>query len=261
MLDADDFGYVRDWQLLRHSPWYGAKVWNYVDVLKLWWHERRLHKLYSAVVRCSDEDRLRHPADNVVVIPNGTRIPPATNRSPDQRILFVGDIGYEPNRQGLEWFLLEVWPKIRSRVPAAALDIVGRKPPPDIVAANGKHGVCVHGFVEDLAKVYAQAACSVVPLLAGGGTRLKILESLAHETPVVATTLGAFGIPADASHGLVRADHPDTFADHCVACLSQPQLHTAPAAAGRQLVRDQYDWESIRRRVAELALRVATAPS
>jgi glycosyltransferase involved in cell wall biosynthesis len=256
ILDGDDFGYVREWLLLRNSPAYGAKVWNYLDVAKTWWWERSYSKRFTAVVRCSKQDAERHPGPNVVVIPNGTTVPESIDRRLSPRLLFVGELGYLPNQQGMEWFIREVWPTIRHRLPEARLDVVGRNASPAIEAMHGQLGIEVHGFVKDLDAMYQQAAVSVVPLLAGGGTRLKILESLARGVPVVSTTIGAFGIDLDEAQGLLRADAPDALAKQCIDVLQNARFQEA-AMRGREAVKSVYDWKTIQRQVTELALRFA----
>lgn len=261
ILDGDDFAYVRNWHLLRNSPWYGAKLWNYLNVAKLWWHERRLAKEYAAVVRCSDEDKSRHPAPNVHVIPNGATMPAEIHRRPEKCVLFVGDLGYEPNAQGVEWFLESVWPRVRDSLPSARLELAGRLPSQSIRRADGRDGISVLGFVDDLGTTYARSACSIVPVLAGGGTRLKILESLAFGVPVVSTSLGAFGITAGMEHGLRTSDTAASFADACIECLNSPEEWNHRALAGRALVGQRYNWMAVRARMTALATLIATAGS
>jgi glycosyltransferase involved in cell wall biosynthesis len=255
VLDGDDFLYMREWLLLRSSPWYGAKVLNYVDVAKLWWLERSFPRRFSFVVRCSREDRDRHPAANVVVIPNGTLVPSTVCRSPQRKVLFVGHLDYAPNVQGLEWFLDEVWPLIRERVPEATLDIVGKDPGPSMQRVNGKRGVTVHGFVKDLTDLYRTAALSIVPLRAGSGTRLKILECLAHAVPVVSTNVGAYGIGVGVQQGVDLADTPERFAACCVALLVEPDAGRLWATGGREFVGSNYDWRLVQQQVKRLAHR------
>ncbi len=259
VLDGDDFEYVREWLLLRTSPWYGAKIWNYVNVAKLWACERRHHRRFTRVVRCSEPDAALHPAPNVVVIPNGTRVPDAVDRAPERRALFVGDLGYEPNRQGLEWLLRDVWPLVRTRVPDARLDLVGAHAFAALERANGTNGIVLHGFVPDLEPMYRTAAVSLVPLHAGGGTRLKILESLARAVPVVSTRIGAFGLPFGAEHGVDLADAAAPFAERCAAWLTAPDADGSRALAGRAIVAREYDWRAIRARVAALARETVLA--
>lgn len=257
ILDGDDFSYVRNGQLLHNAPWYGAKIFDYADLAKLWLWERSLPRRYSVVIRCSEIDRLRQPATNVAVIPNGADVPASFVREPGRRALFVGDLGYAPNAQGMEWFLAHVWPRVRRELPDAEIDVVGRAPPGFAERHSGRDGVVVHGFVPDCDAAYRTASCAVVPLLAGSGTRLKILEALARAVPVVSTTIGAAGIDAAAEQGLERADDPAAFAARCAACLARNDADDAAAAAGREWVREHYEWTAVQARVAALARSTA----
>ena len=260
VFDGDDFSYVRDWGVLRSTPWYGSKIWDYLDVVKVWAWERTCGRRFSLVVRCSEEDRVRQKAKNAVVIPNGTNVPSTLRREPERRALFVGFLGYLPNALGMEWFLSAIWPRIRARIPDAMLDIVGLEPSARIVQAHERDGVLVHGYVADLSPYYERAALSVVPLLAGGGTRLKILEAIGRAVPVVSTTLGAFGIPLNEPQGLVRADAASQFADVCSSILADPNHDIQSCAvAGRQVVMHSFDWSVVRRSVAEVVRRAVVS--
>jgi polysaccharide biosynthesis protein PslH len=257
ILDGDDFEYVREKALLGSSPWYGAKAWNYLNLAKLWWWERSWAKYHEAVVRCSNEDRVRHPAPNVVVIPNGAYIPEFCQRAPEHRLLFVGLMSYPPNSEAMQWFVERIWPRVRQEIPDAVCDIVGKHPPAFFQELPADSGVVAHGFVHDLAPFYRRATASIAPLRAGSGTRLKILESLAHAVPVISTSLGAFGIDAGVDQGLHRSDTEDEFAAQCIAQLRRPDAYQQAAESGREFVRENYDWNAIQSRVAHLARRVA----
>ena len=258
ILDGGDYEYVREWHLLNRTPWYGAKAVNYVNLAKLYWWERRLPRWYARVIRCSPQDWKRLPANNVIVVPNGTELSAVTRqRSPEQRVLFVGSLGYAPNQMGVAWFVSNVWPGIRREIPAAALDIVGEDPSLELRDQCGKNGVSVHGFVADLSPFWRRAAVSVVPLLAGAGTRLKILESLAYEVPVVSTTVGAFGLELSANEGVWRVDDPIGFGDRCCGLLRAPNEGILAAREGKNVVATRYNWQHIQNQVANLARDVA----
>lgn len=257
ILDGDDFDYVREHALLWSSPWYGAKLFNYLNVIKLWWWERSWAKVHNVVIRCSNEDCDRHPAPNVVAIPNGAGIPDTYPRTPERRLLFVGLLSYPPNSEAMHWFLAKIWPRIRSQVPDAECDIVGRYPPAFITQQPAASGIIAHGFVRELAPFYQRAAATIAPLRAGSGTRLKILESLAHAVPVVSTSLGAFGIPAGLAEGLSRCDSEELFAAACIDRLCAPEQHLGAAIIGREFVRNHYDWNAIQAQVAELVHQVS----
>lgn len=257
LLDGDDIEYVREWMLLRSADWYGAKVLNYVNVAKLAALERSFCSRFTHVVRCSDADRKKFNAANVSVIPNGTTVPSVIQRSPGSRVLFVGLLSYSPNADGLRWFLNSVWPLVRQENPTATFDIIGRDPPQPVKEHHQRNGVIVHGFVDELSSWYGQAACAVVPLRAGGGTRLKILESLAHATPVISTTIGAFGIEAEEVQGLYLRDSAHDFAEQVVKVLRSPTAFQRFADCGRELMRRRYEWTAIENSVAKLAQSVS----
>jgi glycosyltransferase involved in cell wall biosynthesis len=260
MVDADDLEYLREWSLLNQYPWYGAKIWNYINAAKLYFWEQSLPRWFDCVIRCSEADRLRHPAPNVSVIHNGADIPEmCTRRQGAGRVLFVGSLSYAPNVHGMQWFLSNVWPVVRRQVPTAALDLVGRGPTADLLQSHGREGISVHGVVKDVTPFYESATVSVVPLLAAGGTRLKILESLAREVPVVSTTIGAFGLGTRKEHGVLLADHPEIFAKRCIDALQNPAALQASARNGREWVRQHYDWRVIREQVARLAQSIVSA--
>lgn len=257
VLDGDDFEYVREATILHATPWYGAKACNYLNIAKLWWWERSWARRHRMVVRCSAEDRDRHPAANVAVVPNGSVIPMHCERAPEPRLLFVGLLSYAPNDHAMDWFLNKVWPLVRREVPDAACDVIGKDPSAGVMQHHGQSGVEVHGFVRDLAPFYRRAAASIAPLHSGSGTRLKILESLAYAVPVVSTHLGAFGIDAYEAQGVHRGDTAEEFAAHCVAHLRLRPALQENARAGRELVQRSFDWSAIHRQIADLAMQAA----
>jgi glycosyltransferase involved in cell wall biosynthesis len=265
VLDGDDFSWIRDLGILRNIKGYGAKVLEYIDVLKMRQLELRCPNKYSYVIRCSDEDAKLQGGKNVIVIPNGTDVPAVANRKPGARLLFVGLLSYEPNRMGTEWFIRSVWPSIIKNVPNAHLDIVGKDPSNEILSASGKNGITVHGFVNDLTEFYESAAVSIVPLHAGGGTRLKILESLGRGVPVISTTIGAYGIPLTEFHGLIRRDNAEAFSTQCINALQTDTAEIQRAAQrGRVAVSENYDWKLLRKAVSGVAnslLSVKESPS
>lgn len=260
ILDGDDFDYVREYMMLRTTPWYGTKVLNYANVLKLAHWERRLPRWFARVTRCSEADRMRVPAENVVVLPNGTEISAdEVCRRPENRLIFVGSLNYPPNLEGMEWFLSKVWPRVRVQIPDLCLDIVG-----SLSAAAARRwevvpGVRVHGFVPELKPLWATAAISVVPLLAGAGTRLKILDSISSAVPVVSTTVGAFGLDLFDADGVYRADGPDLFAESVIRILHNPTPFQQSAMQGRETVARVYNWERIRVQIGNLTREVARA--
>ena len=227
---------------------------------------RRLHRSAlasaDAVLVCSDDDaRLLAPATAhlpVVVAPNGVDLERFQVGEPpgDQRVLFFGSLAFPPNRDGARWFVREVWPRVRARVPGATLRVAGRGAPPEVIALQQVPGVEVVGEVPDSATTYADADVVVVPLRIGTGTRLKALEAMAAGRPVVGTTIGLEGLGLDEldadPDAAVRADDPTALADEVVRALEDSDHARRVAAAGRRHVEERFGW-------ADLADHLASA--
>ena len=168
---------------------------------------------------------------SVVTVPNGVaprpepEAPARLAEGAPLRLLFVGTQSYEPNRQGLDWFVREVVPLLRERVPIA-IDVVGPgRRGPELP------GLRYVGRVDDLEACYRQAHAAVVPLLAGGGSRLKVLEALAHGVPLVSTPIGIEGFELrDGEHALI-AGEPAGLA-HRLEALESSLRSDARMAAG-----------------------------
>ncbi len=208
---------------------------------------------YDLVVSPSPEDAALL-GSRVVVVPNGVdlgRFRPSPVPA-EPRIVFTGALHTLPNRDGIGWFCQSVWPLIRDRIPAARLDIVGSRPPAEVLALGNQPGVAVHPDVPDVAPFLSQARLAVVPLRIGSGSRLKVLEALAAGRPVVATTIGVGGLQTRAGNDLLVGDDPESFTAAAVTVLTDPRLADTLAQRGLALVRERYSWETIGQRYAEL---------
>jgi glycosyltransferase involved in cell wall biosynthesis len=123
--------------------------------------------------------------------------------------------------------------------------VVGSRPPAELLTLNGTgQGINVTGYVEDPTPYQRQAAVMIVPLLAGGGMRVKILNALAEGIPIVSTTLGYEGIEVMPGRDILVGDTPGEFADQVLRVLNDPVLGRQLAANGRKLVEEVYDYRS-----------------
>jgi glycosyltransferase involved in cell wall biosynthesis len=159
-------------------------------------------------------------------------------------VFTMGSMHYPPNADGIRWFAREVFPRVRAALPSATLTIAGRKPPRDLVqwAGDESRGVRIEGHVPDLVPFLSGAAAVIVPVRAGGGMRVRILEAFARGVPVMTTTVGLEGIDAIPGRDVLVADEPLGFAGGLIRLLQDPALQTRLAEAGRRLAVERYDW-------------------
>ena len=170
---------------------------------------------------------------------------PSVQRKPHE-LVFIGSMDWLPNDDGIRWFVEHVWPHLQSQIPDVHLTIVGRSPSVSLrrLAAT-RVGITITGSVPDVRPFLNQASISVVPLRIGGGTRLKIYEAMSMAVPVVATTIGAEGLPlVDGDHILI-ADDPAAQVNAIVALLSAPAKARKMAEAARNYVRNHFGWETV----------------
>lgn len=175
------------------------------------------------------------------------KILPVQRTEDSLNILTMGTLYYPPNADGIRWFFQDVFPLIRQRVPKATLTIVGKNPPKDFVrlAADPDSGVVTTGFVPELDPYFAASALTVVPVRAGGGMRVRILEAFARAMPVVTTTVGLEGIDARPGDDVLVADSPEDFARSVVHLFQDKALQRQLSANGRRLVEEKYDWQVV----------------
>jgi len=219
---------------LREAAWYGRQ-------------ERLLLPRFRRVYVCSAGDRetiiSRLPGLAVAVAPNVVSPPGEPAGLPgDGEILFVGNLGYYPNQEGIDWFCGQVLPPLR-RLAARpfTVRVAGGGLPPRLARRlTGHPEVVLAGPVADLEPLYRQARLAVAPVRAGGGTRIKVLEALVRGRPVVSTLAGAEGIAAESGRGLLLADRPAGFARHCADLLAQPELAAGFGRQGAALVRERF---------------------
>lgn len=160
-------------------------------------------------------------------------------------IVFVGSMDWMPNHDAVSYFFDAILPAIRRRVPACTVGVVGRTPPPSMIElARRDPRVTVTGTVPDVRPYLWGAALSIVPLRIGGGTRLKIYESMAAGTPVVSTTIGAEGLEVSDRENIRLADTDQDLAAACVELIQNQGERDRLARAGQALVSARFSWDA-----------------
>lgn len=222
--------------------------------------EARLCDQMDLCLVCSEPDEralralgVRKP---IRVVPNGVDLDyfhiGGADRVAGDAIVFVGSLDYAPCERAVWYFCTEILPLIRRQRPGTHFLAVGRNPSQrlrDLEAST--RGFELTGQVEDVRPHVWSAAVSVVPLLSGSGTRLKILEAMAMGSPIVSTSIGIEGIPASSGEHALIADDPESFAAAVLDLLADRALAARLVASGRKLVKAKFGWQSVHRELLE----------
>jgi len=257
--------WMHDRYLAQTSPLQRLRCW--VSWRKSALYESHLFPHFDLVTMVSEQDasvsRCLLPGGRppVAVVPNGVdceQFRPGLAEPQPDTLIFGGALTYQANYEAMQFFLHQVYPRIRSQCPGASLRITGSTKGVDLDSLPLNGGVTLTGFVEDIRPVVASSWVAVVPILSGGGTRIKILEAMALGTPVVATSKGAEGLDVVDGEHILLADDPVEFADRTLQLLRDPALHQRLVTNARRLVEQHYDWAQIGRRFVDLIEDVAS---
>jgi len=215
-------------------------------------YEGRICRSSAAVMTVSEEDRAALEAagapQNMPIIPIAVEvagIQPVQRQPNAQGMLSMATMYWPPNIDGVLWFAREVLPLIRRDEPDAPLYIVGARPPAEVRALALEATIEVTGYLDDPMPYLESSALMVVPLRAGGGMRVKILEALARGIPVVSTTIGAEGIDVTSGEHLLIADAPADFAAAVIRLLRDRAFANQLATNGRRHAMARYDWRAV----------------
>jgi glycosyltransferase involved in cell wall biosynthesis len=218
--------------------------------------ERAYLPRFSRVFVCSERDRefveRKYRVSGVRVVPNAVRVPagPPARHDGGSTLLFVGVMGYLPNEDAMLYFCGDILPRIRSQEPTVKLTIVGSSPS-ELIGALAGQGVTITGRVAEVGGYYTNAVAAIVPLRAGGGTRIKILEALAHGCPVVSTSKGAEGLAVTDGKQMLLADSPDEFAAACLRVLRDAALRERLRSAAWEFVRTHHSLDAVDRGLSD----------
>jgi glycosyltransferase involved in cell wall biosynthesis len=196
------------------------------------------------VTSADDAEAVRRifPAARAIVYPNAVPLTPIPVRAGESAIVFSGNMEYHPNRGAVRFFRREVWPILRARWPDLVWRLVGKNPQAVKEFTLGDSRIEIVGAVDDAVAELARARVAIVPLLAGSGTRLKILEAWAAGLPVVSTSIGAEGLGARDGEHLLIADGARAFADAVTRLLACTDLCASLGSAGRLLLEKEFTW-------------------
>ena len=234
---------------------------NEANPLKKWFFRhlsKRLYKFESEYYKMADGIAAITPDDQerliqmkvkvpVSVIPVGTEMEKFNVFSAEAKpksLFIIGALDWMPNLEGLKWFMENIWPEVNRKMPEVSIHIAGKGTPKHIAEWKLEH-VFVHGFIDDAVEFMNSYELMLVPLLSGGGMRVKIIEGLAAGKCIISTSVGAEGIPVNNEENIILVDTPEDWINAIVQLFSQPEEIERIGINARQLAMDLFDNKAV----------------
>lgn len=241
----------------RFPLWSPARWYLQLQASRLRRYETTMYSKFAVCfpIAATDAERARAmaPHGRYVTATAGVNMEewqPDGSQRDAQELILATTYDWVHNVDGVLWLIERVLPLVQRSVPGVHLSLLGKNAPERLVSL-GRNDVDVKGFVPSVVPFFSRAGIYVAPLFVGGGMRIKILEAMAMELPVVATSVAAEGIGASERDGLFRADTPEEFAAHIASLASQPVYAREAGERARAFIEQHFSWrESVRTMLA-----------
>ncbi len=225
----------------------------FLQYIKLEKYEKKTLQGYNSSFAVSNEDgeffKKEYMVKDVRIIPTGvdTQYFHRSEEGPEsETLIFVGSMNWLPNIDGMSFFIKEVLPLIKEKCPSVKLYIVGHAPKKELYnLAQAHKEIVVTGTVDDVREYMKKASVYIVPLRVGGGTRIKIYEAMSMGKAVVATSIGAEGLPVTHNENIIIADDKQQIADAVAELIKDPQLRERIGTQARNYVEANCGWDKI----------------
>ena len=210
-------------------------------------HTLAVSEIDSSALQIASKNNKDGKVSVIPIAVDTKTLSPIHSSSTSYQLLTIGTLHYPPNADGIRWFINEVFPTVLNEIPQVTLTIIGKNPPRDFyeLAKTYSPAIKITGYVADLTPYLEKTALLIVPVLAGGGMRVRILEGFSRQLAIITTTVGLEGIDAENNQDVIVRDDSMDFSQAIVQLIKDRSQLQQIALSGRKLVESKYDWKVV----------------
>jgi sugar transferase (PEP-CTERM/EpsH1 system associated) len=247
---------------------FAARAYLNLQLRKMRRLEQERCRRFTQLVAVSETDAeiLRDTCNldnNIEEIPNGVDadfFDVAEGKPEPDSLVWTGGMGSPYNRDAVDYFLEDIFPKIYVQRPQIKVTIVGDSPSPTLQQYQARYpqNIFIGGYVDDVRPYMQRASIFIAPMRCGSGTKVKVINAMAMGKAIVSSSVGAEGIKVESGKDLIIADAPQEFADQVLQLLQDPARLRQLGENARQVVERYYDWRVIYKKMDALYEKVAS---
>lgn len=239
-------------RMAKHTAHPFRKIFYIIESILSEKYEKKILPQFDHVVSMSEIDKQKLidyglPANEVTTIKSGVdtdELQDTDTGHANKHLVFLGTMKYLANRDGLVWFLDNVYPIIKKKIPDTTLAVIGEQDP-RITEKYAHRSIIFQGVLENLESAMGKGMIFIAPIRIGTGTRLKIVTAMAFGMPVVSTSVGIEGIEASEAEGAIIADTERDFAHALIDLLENREKRYRLGETARRFVEREYTWDII----------------
>ena len=252
-----DVSYLKCLRIAAESPNYLLKIFCYLEAFKLKKLESQIfNKVELGIVVSEVDKKILHqicPDGRLIVIENGVNVEdfkPGSEAPEPNSLLWIGGFNHHSNKQGIYWFLDNVYPIIKRKTPRVKLYLIGGGVTDKLECyAASDSSIKILGYVDNPVPYFQRAMVFIAPILSGSGTKLKLLEAMAAGKAIVTTRIGCEGIEGINKKHFMISDTPNQFAENVIKIINNNSYWEYLGKNARRLVLKKYDWRIITQKI------------
>jgi polysaccharide biosynthesis protein PslH len=250
IIDIVDTPSLQIRRALQHNCGVWKLIWK-IELPKIEKYEKELINKHKLLLFASKPDMLAlNNQKKSLVLKNGTQISKIKRKEQPNSIMFLGNMEYQPNIDGVKYFIKQILPQIKKKIPNIKFYVVGKNSKSVKYLEN--KNIIITGYVNNVSKYLNRCNVFVAPLRLGSGIQNKVLEAMNSEIPVITTSIVNNGVEAKDGKEIIVANNPEEFANKTIELINNEKLRKKLSKNAKVFLEKNYSWDNIYRQLDEI---------